>query len=72
MPAQSPSAIELEFARHYDQEHARVCLQPRAQGLGERLPSQLSGGQTHLRNVKVTELTHLDDGSIQTVDAYLD
>lgn len=34
--------------------------------------SQLSGGQTHLRNVKVTELTHLDDGSIQTVDAYLD
>lgn len=34
--------------------------------------SQLSGGQAHLRNVKVTELTHLDDGSIQTVDAYLD
>ena len=37
MSAQSPSAIELEFARRYDQEHARVCLQPRAQGLGERL-----------------------------------
>jgi ubiquinone/menaquinone biosynthesis C-methylase UbiE len=37
MSAQSPSAIELEFARQYHQEHARVCLQPRAQGLGERL-----------------------------------
>lgn len=37
MSAQSPTAIELEFARHYDQEHARVCLQPRAQGLSERL-----------------------------------
>jgi SAM-dependent methyltransferase len=37
MPAQSPCAIELEFARHYDQEHARVCQQPQAQGLGERL-----------------------------------
>ncbi|EJN31794.1 methylase involved in ubiquinone/menaquinone biosynthesis [Pseudomonas sp. GM78] len=37
MPVQTPSAIELEFARHYDQEHARVCLQPRAQGVGERL-----------------------------------
>ena len=34
--------------------------------------SQLSGGKTYLRNVKVTELMHLDDGSIQTVDAYLD
>jgi len=37
MSAQSPTAIELEFARRYDQEHARVCLQPRARGLGERL-----------------------------------
>jgi SAM-dependent methyltransferase len=37
MSAQSATAIELEFARRYDQEHARVCLQPRAQGLGERL-----------------------------------
>ena len=37
MSTQSPTAIELEFARQYDQEHARVCLQPRAQGLGERL-----------------------------------
>jgi len=37
MNAQSPSAIELEFARHYDQEHARVCLQPRAQSLSGRL-----------------------------------
>lgn len=34
--------------------------------------SQLSGGKTYLRNVKVTELMHLDDGSIQTVDTYLD
>ncbi|MFZ6001309.1 MAG: glycoside hydrolase family 43 protein [Bacteroidota bacterium] len=33
--------------------------------------SQLSGGQTHLRNVKVTELTHLPDGSIQTVEPYV-
>jgi hypothetical protein len=32
--------------------------------------SQLSGGQTHLRNIKVTELRHLDDGTIQTIDAY--
>jgi hypothetical protein len=34
--------------------------------------SSLSGGQTHLRSVKVTELTHNDDGTINTVDAYLD
>jgi hypothetical protein len=32
--------------------------------------AQASGGQTHLRNIKVTELTHLADGSIQTIDAY--
>jgi hypothetical protein len=32
--------------------------------------SQLSGGKTHLRNVKVTELQHRPDGSIVTVDAY--
>jgi beta-xylosidase len=32
--------------------------------------AQLSGGQTHLRNVKVTELTYRPDGSIETVDAY--
>jgi hypothetical protein len=32
--------------------------------------SQLSGGQTHLRNVKVTELRYNDDGTIQTIDAY--
>jgi ubiquinone/menaquinone biosynthesis C-methylase UbiE len=37
MNAQLPSAIEQEFARRYDQEHARVCLQPRAQGLVRRL-----------------------------------
>lgn len=32
--------------------------------------STLSGGKTHLRCVKVTELTHNADGSIQTVTAY--
>jgi 2-polyprenyl-3-methyl-5-hydroxy-6-metoxy-1,4-benzoquinol methylase len=37
MSAQPPSAIELEFARRYDQEHARVCLQPQPRGLGRRL-----------------------------------
>ncbi|KPG92850.1 SAM-dependent methyltransferase [Pseudomonas sp. RIT-PI-q] len=37
MSAQPPSAIELEFARRYDQEHARVCLQPQPRGLAGRL-----------------------------------
>jgi hypothetical protein len=32
--------------------------------------SQLSGGQTHLRNIKVTELHYRPDGSIETIDAY--
>lgn len=32
--------------------------------------STLSGGQTHLRNIKVTELTHRSDGSIITIDPY--
>lgn len=32
--------------------------------------SILSGGKTHLRSVKVTELTHNADGSIQTISAY--
>ena len=32
--------------------------------------SSLSNGVTHLRSVKMTELVHNDDGSIQTVDAY--
>ena len=32
--------------------------------------SQLSGGQTHLRNIKMTELTHRPDGTIATIDAY--
>lgn len=32
--------------------------------------SSLSGGQTHLRCVKMTEFEHLSDGSIKTVDAY--
>lgn len=31
--------------------------------------SSLSGGKTHLRSVKVTELTHRPDGSIETIDA---
>lgn len=34
--------------------------------------SQLSGGKTHLRNIKVTELKYRDDGTIETVDAYRD
>jgi hypothetical protein len=29
-------------------------------------------GKTHLRTVKVTELTHLPDGSIQTIDPYFE
>ncbi|HLT75150.1 MAG TPA: family 43 glycosylhydrolase, partial [Ohtaekwangia sp.] len=32
--------------------------------------TQLSG-KTHLRNVKVTELTHGPDGKIQTIDPYI-
>jgi beta-xylosidase len=32
--------------------------------------SQASGGQTHLRNIKVTELKYRPDGSIETIDAY--
>jgi hypothetical protein len=34
--------------------------------------AQLSGGQTHLRNIKVTELKYRADGSIVTVDAYIE
>jgi hypothetical protein len=30
--------------------------------------SKLSGGQTHLRSVKMTELKHLPDGTIETID----
>ncbi|CAI8729823.1 Methylase involved in ubiquinone/menaquinone biosynthesis [Pseudomonas sp. IT-P44] len=37
MSPQPPSAFELEFARRYDQEHARVCMQPRPRGLAGRL-----------------------------------
>jgi len=33
--------------------------------------SVLSGGQTHLRNIKVTELTHQADGSIATIEPYV-
>ncbi|MDJ1503284.1 glycoside hydrolase family 43 protein [Xanthocytophaga agilis] len=32
--------------------------------------SSLSGGKTHLRSVKVTELTHRPNGTIETVSAY--
>lgn len=32
--------------------------------------AQISDGQTHLRNIKVTELTYRPDGSIETIDAY--
>lgn len=32
--------------------------------------SSLSGGETHLRSIKVTELTHNPDGSIETIDPY--
>ena len=32
--------------------------------------AQVSGGQTHLRNIKVVELTHRPDGSIATIDPY--
>ena len=31
--------------------------------------SSMSGGKTHLRSVKFTELYHNEDGSIQTIDA---
>ena len=34
--------------------------------------SSLSGGKTHLRCVKVTPLVHRPDGTIETVDPYLD
>ncbi|GLS91739.1 alpha-N-arabinofuranosidase [Psychromonas marina] len=34
--------------------------------------SSLSGGQTHLRNIKMTELTHNDDNSIATITPYLE
>jgi hypothetical protein len=34
--------------------------------------AQTSGGQTHLRNIKVTELKYRADGSIVTIDAYIE
>ena len=37
MSAHPTSAIELEFARRYDQEHARVCRQPQPHNLTGRL-----------------------------------
>jgi len=33
--------------------------------------SSLSGGVTHLRSIKMTELTHNPDGTIQTIDPYI-
>ncbi len=33
--------------------------------------STLSGGKTHLRSIKVTELTYREDGSIVTIDPYV-
>lgn len=33
---------------------------------------ELSGGQTHLRNVKMTALSHEPDGAIRTIDAYFE
>jgi beta-xylosidase len=34
--------------------------------------AQRSGGQTHLRNIKVTKLTHRPDGTIETIDAWFE
>ncbi|PRY13852.1 glycosyl hydrolase family 43 [Pontibacter ummariensis] len=34
--------------------------------------SSLSGGKTHLRSVKVTELKHRPDGTIETIDAMVE
>lgn len=34
--------------------------------------SVLSGGQTHLRTAKVTELKHREDGSIETINPYIE
>lgn len=32
--------------------------------------TELSGGQTHLRNIKVTQLTHQPDGTILTINSF--
>jgi hypothetical protein len=32
--------------------------------------AQISGGKTHLRNIKVVELKYRDDGTIEPIDAY--
>jgi hypothetical protein len=34
--------------------------------------AQRSGGQTHLRNIKVTKLVHRADGTIETIDAWFE
>jgi len=34
--------------------------------------SSMSGGKTHLRSVKMTELTHNPDGTIKRINAYVD
>ena len=44
----------------------------RASGISSITTPRLSGGQTHLRNIKVTELKYRADGSIVTVDAYIE
>ena len=44
----------------------------RGSGTSSTMTRQLSGGQTHLRNVKVVELKYRDDGTIETIDAYRD
>jgi hypothetical protein len=33
---------------------------------------EISGGKTHLRNMKMTELIHAADGSIQTISAFVE
>jgi hypothetical protein len=33
---------------------------------------QLSGGETHLRNIKMAELFHNSDGTIQTINPYIE
>ncbi|AHM61589.1 Alpha-L-arabinofuranosidase [Flammeovirgaceae bacterium 311] len=33
--------------------------------------SSLSGGKTHLRSIKITELTHRPDGTIETIDPFV-
>lgn len=34
--------------------------------------TEISGGVTHLRNIKLSPLTHRPDGTIETIDAYIE